>query len=221
LKGALAIFAKTPGLSPVKTRLAAEIGEEAAREFYELSVACVAMLAKDLKDRGFHPHWALAERQAPDLERWQGLPALWTGEGTLGKRLAVMGETLSDREVAVGFLGTDSPQLDITCLITAWEKTETHDVVVIPAEDGGFVFLASAEPVPRKVWETVAYSRHDTLDQLEEALVGSGRKLLRLAPEQDVDLVGDLWSLRLRLEGLPGIMPAQSELLDWLKAKGF
>jgi len=35
----LAIFAKTPGLSPVKTRLAASIGDEKACEFYQYSVA--------------------------------------------------------------------------------------------------------------------------------------------------------------------------------------
>jgi len=36
---AIAIFAKTPGLSPVKTRLAKSLGQVAAENAYRLSVA--------------------------------------------------------------------------------------------------------------------------------------------------------------------------------------
>ena len=38
---AIALFVKTPGLSPVKTRLAASIGAEAALGLYRLCLRCV------------------------------------------------------------------------------------------------------------------------------------------------------------------------------------
>jgi len=46
MSGALAIFAKTKSLSPVKTRLAADIGKPLAEAFYSLSVEAVAEVAK-------------------------------------------------------------------------------------------------------------------------------------------------------------------------------
>jgi glycosyltransferase A (GT-A) superfamily protein (DUF2064 family) len=42
---ALAIFVKTPGLSPVKTRLAEGIGQARAEAFYRLAVDAVAEVA--------------------------------------------------------------------------------------------------------------------------------------------------------------------------------
>ncbi len=46
MSAAIAIFVKTPGLSPVKTRLAATIGEEKAKEFYLLSLKAVEKTVK-------------------------------------------------------------------------------------------------------------------------------------------------------------------------------
>ncbi len=63
---AVAIFAKTPGLTPAKTRLAAGAGPAIAESFYlralEITeqVACTAAAA----DLGLTPCWAVAEREA-------------------------------------------------------------------------------------------------------------------------------------------------------------
>jgi glycosyltransferase A (GT-A) superfamily protein (DUF2064 family) len=38
MKLPLAVFVKTPGLSPIKTRLAASVGEQKALEFYRRSL---------------------------------------------------------------------------------------------------------------------------------------------------------------------------------------
>ncbi|MPV85787.1 TIGR04282 family arsenosugar biosynthesis glycosyltransferase [Ostreibacterium oceani] len=81
---ALAIFAKTIGLSPVKTRLAETIGEKKATEFYAKSLAAVAQVvqeavqivaqpaaqtaAQKITARGqieaIVPYWAVAEAEA-------------------------------------------------------------------------------------------------------------------------------------------------------------
>ena len=43
---ALAIFVKTPGLSRIKTRLAAGVGDELAAEFYRLAVEAILAVAQ-------------------------------------------------------------------------------------------------------------------------------------------------------------------------------
>ena len=42
MSGAIAIFVKTPGLSPVKTRLAVKLGQKVAEEFHLTSAQAVA-----------------------------------------------------------------------------------------------------------------------------------------------------------------------------------
>jgi hypothetical protein len=70
---ALAIFAKTLGVSSVKTRLANEIGVQLAEEFYALSVAAikeVATVTHRMSEGEIVPHWALAEEQSVDNPQW-------------------------------------------------------------------------------------------------------------------------------------------------------
>ncbi|HEV8692715.1 MAG TPA: hypothetical protein VGQ93_00795, partial [Lysobacter sp.] len=58
----LAIFVKTPGYSPVKTRLAADCGRAYAEAWYRRAAAAVASVAKIAADReGIAVYWAVAE----------------------------------------------------------------------------------------------------------------------------------------------------------------
>ena len=50
IKTAVAIFVKTPGLSPLKTRLAAGIGNTAAQEIYNHCVKALTQTLGDLTD---------------------------------------------------------------------------------------------------------------------------------------------------------------------------
>jgi len=60
-KNAIAVFVKTPGLSPVKTRLAEGIGENRALEFYDLALECVMKLGEAVDAASY---WAVAEEEA-------------------------------------------------------------------------------------------------------------------------------------------------------------
>jgi hypothetical protein len=73
----IAIFVKTPGLSPVKTRLAAAIGEKRALEFYRLAIEAVREV---VSASGLQACWAVAEETAD----WTGFPVIFQGEGALG-----------------------------------------------------------------------------------------------------------------------------------------
>ena len=63
--GALAIFVKTPELSAVKTRLAAEIGREEAIAFYRSCVGAIEAVAAEASRRSpLDVYWAVAEEPA-------------------------------------------------------------------------------------------------------------------------------------------------------------
>jgi len=107
MTAAVAIFVKTPGLSPVKTRLAAGVGVEAATEFHRLAAASVAGVARACGEE-IVPYWAVAEQEALDAPAWRGFPTIWQGEGGLGARLDRIYATLLLRHGRVLLIGADA-----------------------------------------------------------------------------------------------------------------
>jgi hypothetical protein len=51
MSGAIAIFVKTPGVSPVKTRLAANLGQENAEAFHLASSRAVESIVRLLAEQ--------------------------------------------------------------------------------------------------------------------------------------------------------------------------
>ncbi|MGI9350763.1 MAG: TIGR04282 family arsenosugar biosynthesis glycosyltransferase [Rhizobiaceae bacterium] len=223
MKCAIAIFAKTAGLSPVKTRLAETVGRERAETFYQHSVASIENVVCEAVNSNpdFHPFWALAEAEAVELPQWRNFPALWTGKGDLGERLANISEQLFKKHDAVIFIGTDSPQLTPRVFEFTHDFLQkcSYECLIGPATDGGFYLFGSASPLPRMTWETVTYSERSTLAELEEMIEQSGRCVERLKEEQDVDTEVDLHRVFERLsQSRHQLLPAQKCLLDWLES---
>lgn len=222
LRCAVAIFAKTIGFSDVKTRLAADIGKEKAEAFYRLSIDCVQAFVAEAGEafpEVIYPVWVVAEESGPDYWKDRTFPAIWTGEGGLGARLANVSEHLFETYDAVMMIGTDSPQLSPTVIVDAVARLAggASEVVTGPAEDGGFYLFASRERIAREVWEAVAYSNESTLAQLVEFLEHQTFKIDYLETAQDVDTLDDLQTLQTVLsENLNQLNTEQSMLLKWL-----
>ena len=85
MKGALAVFVKTPELSPVKTRLAASLGKAAAVAVYAECLGLSADMMRELP-ADVKPFWAVGELVGLKSKRWGEFPVIFTGEGTLGDR---------------------------------------------------------------------------------------------------------------------------------------
>ncbi|MEX0386376.1 TIGR04282 family arsenosugar biosynthesis glycosyltransferase [Spiribacter onubensis] len=222
MKVAVAVFGKTAGLSPVKTRLAQDIGLSNAQAFYRLSVAAVAETVGTLAERdplALRPHWAVAEPQAVGFAQWGAFPAIWTGEGALGERLHQVYSALAKSHDAVILMGTDSPQLTPAAIAEAIERLEGRpDACVIgPALDGGFYLFAAGIPLAPEHWTGVAYSEATTLNELVSRISGGGVPVAFLPARTDADTVDDLASLRTELAAIVAPSPSQSRLRDWLK----
>ena len=228
MTGALAIFVKTPGRSPLKTRLANECGERYATEWYRRAAAAVASVAVEAQRRyGVRAYWAVAEPDA--LDAWPDLPSIAQGEGGLGTRMARVHAGLVASHGFGLLLGADAPQLTVELLGEAIEWLVEDELrggglagdrprlALGPASDGGFWLFGSNVVPPLPAWTSVAYSTTTTAVDLRHAMhdLGEWRTLATLT---DVDTATDLPMLRRALQALPESTPEQSALARWMRA---
>lgn len=213
---ALAIFVKTPGFSPVKTRLAATIGAAQATRFHRLAAAATAAVARSCRP-ALVPYWAVAEIEPAAHRVWSGFAHVWQGEGGLGERLHHVYSELQARHGRVLLIGADAPQLTPALLGRALAVLNAGDspFVLGDAADGGFWLFGGREPIDRNAWLSVLYSRPDTAMQLRDALAAHGR-LGTLPMLADTDDAADLPVLIQALAALPDLLPAQRTLHAWL-----
>ena len=196
----LLVFAREPKLGRVKTRLAADIGPQAALAVYRelLALTAAAVVAAQVPATVW-----LAEAPAPlsdpDQPRpeWPGLP--WRAQPAadqLGTRMAhAFNEAFVGGAARVVIIGTDCPGLSAELLRQAFVLLGTHDVVLGPADDGGYYLLGLCAPQPalfaNKDWSTATV--------LPATLADAARLGLRVAqlPQlHDVDSGRDLATWR-------------------------
>ena len=217
MNGGAAIFVKTPGLSPVKTRLAAGIGVDAAESWHRLAAAAVASVVGSV--RGLAGYWAVAENTRAVTDAWPGLPLLEQGGGELGERMGrVLATLLAQHDFAL-LLGADTPQLDPADLAEAmdWLAVAEPRLVMGPARDGGFWLLgANRNPAPAD-WLRAPCGRADTARGFLDAMAKHGEwRLLRELT--DVDEAHDLAAMLTEMERLDPPNPQQRRLAEWTGA---
>ena len=88
------------------------------------------------------------------------------------------------RSTPVLLVGSDCPLLDPVRLAHASAALSSHDAVLIPAEDGGYVLIGARAAITLEDvrWST-SFALEDTLKRLRE----EGRACATLAPLWDVD----------------------------------
>ena len=221
MKPAVAIFVKTPGHSPLKTRLAADLGRDFAEHWHTRAAGAVAAVAREAcRAGGSSAYWAVAETEALADPRWAGLPVLAQGEGGLGARMHAVHVALVERHGAGVLLGADTPQIEAAELrrALAWLDAPAPRCVIGRAADGGFWLFGSNRPRPRALWEAVTYSAPDTADRFRDVFGDQG-EWLELATMADVDTSADLGACRAALSSLRDPLPAQVALRDWIDAQ--
>lgn len=217
LRTGIAIFVKTPGHSPLKTRLAAGIGHDAAERFHLLSAQAVAAVARSASSqlRGCTPHWAVAETAALDDPNWVSLPRIEQGGGDLGVRMGHVAEALRARFGAALLLGADTPQIEADDIIAAVRALDTHSHVIGPSMDGGFWLFATRDDVPAVAWAQTPWSQQDTAARFCDAL--GDTPIARPRQLRDVDVADDLAPLLTALDALQEPLPEQTRLANWLR----
>src|SRR5262245_44075290 len=188
----LGIFGKKPEPGRVKTRLAEALGPDAASAIHE------AMLFDTLEtwssEDVFTPGGRRVLVYSPeDAGPWfdSRVPACFAlqpqVEGDLGTRMRLFFEgELDDGAERVILIGSDSPTLDPTVVISAFLCLEGRDVVLGPSTDGGYYLIGARGAVP-PIFEGISWSTPDVLGQTIDRLKDTGLSLAILPPWYDVD----------------------------------
>jgi len=210
----IAIFVKTPGLSPIKTRLAADIGQSNAEHWHQKAALAVAEVATAAKVGSVY--FAVAEPEAIDHPLWASLPRLVQPKGDLGHRMERIHAELVERHGSGLLLGADTPQLEAIELQRAsqWLAASDPRLVIGPASDGGFWTFGANRTLGRGRLSTIAYSQTDTRYLFEQSLQHFGA-WLTLSNQTDVDDQQALVAVNEVLRHKKGLLPKQQALLDW------
>lgn len=218
MKGGLAIFVKTPGVSPLKTRLAVGMGIDSER-WYRLAVDAVKSVAIEAHDKtGINAYWAVAEQEAMQHSLWQSLPRLAQTDDVqagLGERMGRVMRMLVRQHGFGILLGADAPQICSADMQAASEflDHESPRLVLGPAGDGGFWCVGSNQAFPINLWQSVTYSQPDTYTDFVTAF-SPFAEISNLRTLSDVDEVPDLAACQRELEALDSATPEQRKLLD-------
>lgn len=218
MSGGIAIFVKTPGLSPVKTRLAASIGRARAETLHLLSAEAVASVVREAALRsGFTVYWAVAESLDATAEAWSDLPRLAQGQGGLGERMQAIYAQLLRRHGRAVLMGADVPQVGCQVLEHAcdWLAGQAPRQVVGPAADGGFWLCGGNIAVPAATWLRPHYGSEQVMAEFEAGLRTDAR-LLKLPVLHDIDRFEDLQPVFAALSLLPTPTSAQQRLCEWI-----
>ncbi len=144
----LLILLKAPVRGLVKTRLAAEVGPDAALLLYRQMLEKVFDKMAPIKEVELHYTPASEQGLIITLLKpgWNHHPQ---AEGDLGMRmLQAFDRAFEAGGQRVVLIGTDCPEVDTTDIHAAWEALSQHDLVLGPAEDGGYWLIGMKQPQP-------------------------------------------------------------------------
>ena len=137
----LHLLARTPEPGRVKTRLIPALGDEGACDLQRLLVERALELPADTFSERFFWLDDGPDDSLVELAEAHGWTVMEQPAGDLGermRRIAALGLAESD---GVVLIGNDCPALDGDYLAAACEALREQEVVLGPAEDGGYVLL--------------------------------------------------------------------------------
>lgn len=199
----LLVFVKEPSPGQVKTRLAHAIGAKAAAELYRLLTEEVLRRTAPTGSEYRRLLFFAPPQAGPAMAAWlPGETLVEQVEGDIGARMAGAFEEAFRRGAQRALLiGTDVPGLSRELLIEGFASLEEHDLVLGPAQDGGYYLLGLDRPQPA-VFRGIAWSTPSVLATTVERAGALGLSVTLLETLGDVDTVADLQRERGRLAPL-------------------
>lgn len=193
----LILFVKSPEAEGVKSRLAAALGEQRARQLYR----CFVEDLLDSLDRGnyslrifFYP---LDQQQV--LSRWLGSYRFYEPQsgGDLGQRM----KQAFERCYSEGFekailMGSDLPDLPREIIDAGFAALRSCDAVIGPSLDGGYYLIGiQAAAFLPDLFSGIPWSTEGVLKSTRDILDQKGLKVTLLPPWRDIDTHEDLKAL--------------------------
>jgi len=195
---AIAIMAKAPIAGFAKTRLIPALGAQGAAD---LQARLIEHTVRIASGAGLGPVllWCAPDTAHPLFAHMRarfGIGLAKQPDGDLGARILA---AVSAAPQSVLVIGTDCPVLSARHLRDAAHALESHDAVVIPADDGGYVLIGTRTPQPA-LFAGVTWSTATVMAETRARLRECNMTWAELPPLWDIDTPDDL--ARMKREGL-------------------
>lgn len=189
------IFSRYPEPGKTKTRLIPALGPDGAAALYRRMAEHTVGIARDLAQARDVSLEVRYEGASEDLmNSWLGDELLYREQtgSDLGDRMwRAFQDAFDDGFSRVVIVGCDCPEMSVSILDTALDRLTNWDLVLGPANDGGYYLMGLRKP-HRELFQNVAWGTDRVLDQT----VGIARYLqlsvIFVSALDDVDRPQDL-----------------------------
>ncbi|MFK5956318.1 MAG: TIGR04282 family arsenosugar biosynthesis glycosyltransferase [Planctomycetota bacterium] len=191
---AVLVMARHWAVGPVKTRLAAGIGQQRAREVYrDMAEQLWENISNPLLSRHL---WVSPAEELEACHAWlQGADrTLPQPQGDLGERmLAAFEDAKSNPWAAI--IGTDCPAINAEIILQAGAALTKADVFLIPTFDGGYALMALNQPQPG-LFENMPWSTSNVLQHTLDRAKDLDLRVMLGETQRDLDNLEDLQILQ-------------------------
>jgi rSAM/selenodomain-associated transferase 1 len=186
----LMIFTRYPEAHGVKTRLIPALGAEGAAQLHREMTERTVRTARPLRQLGIEVEVRFTGGDATRMQEafGQDLRYVDQGEGDLGQRLSAAFEAGPFPAIAIG---TDCPDLSTHHLLEAFAALREHDVVLGPANDGGYYLIGLGLSAP-SIFEGIAWGSANVCVDTQRRIADQHLSIALLSPLSDVDQPEDL-----------------------------
>jgi rSAM/selenodomain-associated transferase 1 len=197
----LLVFARAPRAGQVKTRLIPALGAQGACALHQQLVS--GTLQRACAARGAQVQlWVAgdpADGFVQDCMRRFRVPVFEQRGADLGQRMAdAFAHALRGAERGrCVLIGTDCPAQTVQDLEQADHALRSHDVVLQPAEDGGYVLIGLKRPQPQ-LFDAIDWGGRRVTAQTLQRAGSLGLALHQLRTVPDLDSPDDLRQARAR-----------------------
>lgn len=187
------IFARYPVEGKVKTRLAANIGNKYAVEFYKLISRKIINRIKVIRNSYKYVFYS-DEKEKDIVKKWLGRSFLYSHQegNDLNERMTdAFRKVFSHGANKVIIVGTDIPDLSKELINKAISDLDKNDVVIGPSKDGGYYLLGMKKFTPG-LFEDIEFSTETVFAKTIEKIKMLGLTYTTLETLQDIDTEDDL-----------------------------
>jgi len=201
---ALIIMAKEPKIGSTKTRLCPPLRADQAAQLYEALLWDTIEMAAGVP--GIDLAIAITPPESSEYFKQITPPEtilIPVACADIGECLVyVLSQLLAMGYQRVMALNSDGPSLPPEYIQTAIQCLDQHDLVLGPAEDGGYYLVGLQQNQPN-IFMGIDWSTHHVLAQTIQAAEQRNLTVHLLPPWYDVDTAADIDRLRDELETLP------------------